>query len=81
MIRVRYLGPTDYRVARIKADDGWGNSVTISRDYERSIEQQEEAAAHALARKLDAPHMPKMAGVYKDETYFTFRTSENGFNL
>ena len=75
MIRVRYLGPTNYRGARIKADDGHGNSVTIERDYAFTSDEQEEQAAHALARKLDCPHMPKLAGVYKYESYFTFRIS------
>ena len=50
-IVTRYLGPTDYRGARIKATADAG-SVTISYPYELSGEACHRAAADALLVKL-----------------------------
>ena len=51
-IQVKYLGPTDYRNTRYKAwAEGWG-SVTVSRDYSLSDEQNERLAAEKLLEKV-----------------------------
>jgi len=52
-ITVRYIGPTNTRGARMKADDGDGNSVTISYDYELSRGERFRAAARALCDKMN----------------------------
>ena len=51
-IQVKYLGPTDYRNTRYKAwAEGWG-SVTVSRDYSLTDEQNERLAAEKLLEKV-----------------------------
>ena len=52
-IETRYIGPTDYRGARIKADDGDGNTITISYPHELSGEDAHRAAAMALCHKMN----------------------------
>lgn len=52
-ITVRYIGPTNTRGARMKADDGDGNSVTIPYDYELSREERYRSAARALCEKMN----------------------------
>jgi hypothetical protein len=51
-IRVRYLGATDYKGARLVADDGDGNRVTIGYPYDLDGEQKPLAAAEALCKKM-----------------------------
>lgn len=51
-IKTRYLGPTDYRGARIKASAQAG-SVTISYDYALNSDANHKAAAQALIDRLD----------------------------
>lgn len=51
-IQVKYLGPTNHRDTRYKAwAEGWG-SVTVSRDYSLSDEQNERLAAEKLLEKV-----------------------------
>lgn len=51
-IQVKYIGPTDHRNTRYKAwAEGWG-SVTVSRDYSLSDEQNERLAAEKLLEKV-----------------------------
>ena len=54
-IRTKYLGPTNCRGSRIKADDYEGHSVTISYPYELSGEAVHRKAADALCEKMDWP--------------------------
>ena len=51
-IITKYHGPTDRKGARISADDGDGNRVTISYPYELSGEAVYKAAAQALMEKM-----------------------------
>ncbi len=51
-IQTKYLPPTNSRGARLKADDGDGNSVTIPRDHALSHEEAHKAAAKALCDKM-----------------------------
>ena len=52
-IVTKYLGPTDRRGSRIKADDGDGNTATISYPHELSGEAVHFEAVKALCRKMD----------------------------
>ena len=54
-IRTKYLGPTDHRGSRIKADDYEGQSVTISYPYGLSGEDCHRKAADALCVKMGWP--------------------------
>lgn len=51
-IVTKYHGPTDTRGARITADDGDGNRITISYPYELSGEDVHRKAAEALRDKM-----------------------------
>ena len=51
-IVTKYHGPTDHKGARISANDGDGNRVTISYPYELSGEAVHKAAAVALMEKM-----------------------------
>jgi hypothetical protein len=48
-IETRFIGPTDYRGARIKATAGGGATLTIAYDYEGN---EHRKAAEALRDKL-----------------------------
>lgn len=50
-IETKYLGPTNYRGARIKASAQAG-SVTISYDHALDVDDNHMRAAQALARKF-----------------------------
>jgi len=52
-ILTKYLGPTNFKGARIKAYDGDGNSITISFDYGLNSEDRHKKAAVALCEKMD----------------------------
>ena len=54
-IRTKYLGATNHRGSRIKADDYEGHSVTISYPHELSGEAVHRKAADALTAKMDWP--------------------------
>ena len=49
-IETKYLGPTNFRGARIKATAQAG-SITIPWDHELNVEGNHDAAARALVRK------------------------------
>jgi len=51
-ITTKYVGPTNTHGARIVADDGDGNRVTIPRDYSLDASRQFRQAAVALAKKM-----------------------------
>lgn len=51
-IRTKYLCPTDYRGARIKASEPDGQSVTIPYPYELSGEDAHRVAAKALRDRM-----------------------------
>jgi len=51
-IETTYHGPTTCKGARIKADDGDGNTVWISYPYASSREAGHRAAADALLTKM-----------------------------
>ena len=51
IIRTKYLGPTNHRGSRIKAESLTGKSVTVQWDCGLNIDRNHQAAATAL---LDA---------------------------
>ena len=51
-ITVKYFGPTNSRGSRIKASDGDGNTITVSREDALSIDANRDAAAVALCVKM-----------------------------
>lgn len=51
-IATKYLGPTNHRGARVKATCDAG-SVVVAWDHALSVPANHEAAARALARRLD----------------------------
>ena len=52
-ITVKYLGPTDYKGARLKAYDSEGNQLTVSREYDKDVDVQSMDVAHAFMTKMD----------------------------
>lgn len=50
-IETRYYGPTNFRGSRIRATCEAG-TVTVSYDYALDLEENHDAAARALIRKL-----------------------------
>jgi hypothetical protein len=52
-IRTRYLPPTNYKGARIKAITASGISVTIAWDYDLGIDDNHELALKTLCEKLE----------------------------
>lgn len=52
-IQTKYLGPTNYRGARVKASAEAG-SVTLSWDHALNVDRNHMAAAQALATKLES---------------------------
>ena len=67
-IRVRYLGPTNYRCSRYKASDDCGNSVTVSFNYE---DNQPGHVARLLANKMSWKGK-LVGGQYDNDHYFVF---------
>jgi hypothetical protein len=53
-ISVKYIGPSNIKGARLKADDGDGNSVTIGYPHHlsRSNDEHHFAAVQALCQKM-----------------------------
>jgi len=51
-ITTKYIGPTNYRPARVKATAASGLSVTVSWDHALNVDDNHTAAARALAVKL-----------------------------
>lgn len=52
-ILTRYVGPTNFKGARIIAEDGDGNRITIPYRHELSSENAHHAAAEALCTKMN----------------------------
>lgn len=77
-IKTTYLGPTNYRGARIKASDTDGNSLTISYPYELSGADCHAVAAVALAKKMGWAGILN-AGALRDCYVFVFSTGGNGY--
>lgn len=75
-IRTRYLGPTNYRGSRIKADDGDGNTITVGYPHDKGPGAEAHAvAAVALCRKMGwAGEL--VSGGLNDCYVFTFSESE-----
>lgn len=76
-ISTRYLGPTNYVGARIKADDGDSNSVTIGYPHEYDSEKAHAQAALALVRKMGwgKMHTHLIAGSTRTGFVFVFATN------
>lgn len=70
-IRTKYVGPTNTKGARIIADDGDGNKITISYPYEKSGEACHRKAAEALCAKMGWQGYLH-SGCYKNNYYFVF---------
>jgi hypothetical protein len=51
-ISTKFLGPTNTKGSRIKAFDGDGNSVTISKDYGLDTYDSHKKAALKLCNKM-----------------------------
>ena len=51
-ITTRYLGPTNYRGSRIVASDEDGHRAFVSYLCERSLDQNHDAAAISLCKKM-----------------------------
>jgi len=61
-ILTKYLSPTNFRGARIKAWDEDGNSVTVSYPHELSGEECHKVAANALCDKMKWPGKETLTG-------------------
>jgi len=70
-ILTKYIGPTDFRGARIKAWDMDGNSVTVSYPYEMNQEERHRFAANALRLKMKW-HADIVGGAIKGGYAFVF---------
>ena len=51
-ILTHFIGPTDFKGSRYKADDGDGNTVTLSADYSLNISENHRKVAEALRDKM-----------------------------
>ena len=51
-IRTRFIGPSNVKGARVKADDGDGNTVTLSYDYALGADKTHKLACDALCAKM-----------------------------
>ncbi len=72
-IRTKYFGPTNTKGARFQADDGDGNRVTVSYDYDLNSGANHEVAALALCTKMKwAP--TDSVGFYKNCGYHTWKS-------
>lgn len=61
-ISTRYVGPTNYRGARVIATAGGGLRLTLSWDYALNQQRNHQAAARALADRLQWGWGPHWAG-------------------
>jgi hypothetical protein len=69
IIKTQYYGPTNKLGARIKADDGLGNKITVLWAYELTTEQNHQGAAQVLCNKFRWTKIN--SGWYRDCMYFT----------
>lgn len=67
-IKTKYLGPTNYRGARVKASYAAG-SIVINWDYELNVEQNHEKAVKSLIKELGWTGK-WVGGFYNNEGYF-----------
>ena len=75
-IVTKYLGPTNYRGARIKADAGEGRKLTISYPHEISGDTNVHAAAAiALCQKMGWDDDDLLGGGTPTGCVFVFATS------
>lgn len=51
-IITRYIGPTNFRGSRVKADAGDKRTITVSWDYGLNSDQNHAKACEALCRKM-----------------------------
>lgn len=72
-IRTKFIGPTNTKGSRIKADDGDGNSITVSFDY--ATNNHHWRAADALARKMGWSGQ-LIEGVIGDEHVFVWSVAD-----
>lgn len=76
-ITTRYLGPTDTKGSRIKADDGAGNTYTMPYPYEFGPGIDAFApAAIALCLKMGWKYGELIGGGTKDGYVFVFSESD-----
>jgi hypothetical protein len=71
-IRTRYLGATNVKGSRIKADDGDGNSLTIPYPHELSGDRVHYEAAKLLCNKMNWSN-DLVGGGYKNDYYWCFK--------
>lgn len=78
-ISTHYVGPTNSRGARIIADDGDGNRVTVSYPYELSGAAVHAKAALALVRKMGWAKLGNklISGGTKQGYVFVFADSQS----
>ena len=51
-ILTKFIGPTNYRGARVKAFTTSGNRIIVPWDHSQNVEENHDAAALALCRKM-----------------------------
>jgi hypothetical protein len=73
IIKTHYLGPTDTRGSRIKADDGEGNSILQPWGHQYDSGANHHAAAQALIAKMRWPVEIQAYGTYKNDFYFVLK--------
>lgn len=73
-VRVKHLGPTNTRGARVKATASSGLSVTVGKTYSGGDYDDERRAVKALCKKLGWSGCDKMirGGLSGDESVFLF---------
>jgi len=70
-IKTKYLGPTDYKGARISATDTWGHRVIVPYDYGAARDGAHDRAALALCEKMGW-HGTLVRGGMKDCYVYVF---------
>lgn len=73
-ITTKYIGPTNHKMARVKAIAEGGHSITVDYDYNLSAVESYAKAAIALARKMEWTG-ELIAGSTKDGYVFVFANS------
>ena len=52
-ILTKFIGPTNYRGARVKAFTTSGHRIIVPWDHSQNVEENHDAAALALCRKME----------------------------
>jgi len=73
-ILTRYIGPTNTKGGRIKADDGDGNTLTIPYDDSLNSSEVHAKAAKALCEKMGWD-LNLIGGWGKNGMYWVFESS------